>query len=855
MARYNPEKIERKWQDFWEKEGIFKTSDFPKKSKFYCLDMFPYPSADGLHVGHLRGYTLSDVYSRYKKMNGFEVLHPMGFDAFGLPAENDAIKKGIHPKINTEKNIQNIRRQIKMLGAMYDWEREINTSHTDYYKWTQWVFLQLFKNGLAYRKKAPVNWCPYCKTVLANEQVITGLCERCDGQVEKKELEQWFFKITAYADRLLDDLEKINWPERVKTLQRNWIGKSEGALIKFQITNSKSQISNLKKIEVFTTRPDTIFGATYLVLAPEHEIILNFKSQILNLKEVRKYIEEAKKKTGFKRVESAEEKTGIELKGIKAINPATGQKIPIFISDYILLEYGTGAIMAVPAHDQRDFEFAKKFGLEILEVITPTGKPTKKLEKAWEKEGFLVNSGQFTGLPSEKAKNKIIYWLKKSGLGKKAVSYKLRDWLISRQRYWGAPIPIIYCRKCWEIKNQKGRSADIALQYAKIKDKRNLQVALIDGKEHIIVPVPEKDLPVKLPDIKDFTPKGKAPLATVPKFVNTICPQCGGKAQREVDTMDTFVCSSWYYLRYLDYNNQKEPFSKKKVDFWMPVNLYIGGIEHATMHLLYARFIAKVLADLDFLKTDEPFSKLFNIGMIYYKGAKMSKSKGNVVNPDDMVAKYGIDTIRLYELFMGPSDQDCEWSDKGILGCFRFLKRAFNLFLESYKEKEIQKEAEKELERKTHILIKEIEDDIENLTLNTAVSSFMSFLNDILKTKGKVKKEVWEKSLDVFLKLLSPFVPHFAEEIYHKKNRKTSIFKESWPSYSKEIIKIKTFPLIIQINGKLKGKIKINVSTLEEEAIRVAKKVPQIEKYLYKKDIKRIVYKKSRNKAIINFVI
>jgi len=811
--RYNPAKIEPKWQVFWEKEGLHKAPDFPQK-KFYCLDMFPYPSGDGLHVGHLRGYTLSDVYARYKKMQGYDVLHPMGFDAFGLPAENAAIKKGIHPAINTEKNIANIKRQIKMLGAIYDWNREVITSQPDYYKWTQWIFLQLFKKGLAYKKKSLVNWCPKCKTVLANEQVVSSLCERCDSEVEKKELEQWFFKITDYAQRLLDDLEKIDWPERVKVLQRNWIGRSEGALLKFSLKNLPF------KVEVFTTRPDTVFGATYLVLAPEHELVVQLKEHIKNWPDVEKYIKRSQRISEIERTKEEREKTGIILEGILAINPVNGQEIPVFIADYVLKDYGTGAIMAVPAHDERDFDFAAKFGLKIIEVISKNGKSSSSLKKAYTQPGILVNSGQFSGMNSELAKKTIVDWGKKQGWAEEKTWYRLRDWLISRQRYWGAPIPIIYCEKCG------------------------------------IVPVPENELPVLLPPLKDFTPKGKPPLATVEEFVNTVCPQCGGKAQREVDTMDTFVCSSWYYLRYPDSKNDEEPFSQEKIKAWLPVDLYVGGIEHATMHLLYARFITKVLYDLGWLHFDEPFTRLYNIGMIYYKGSKMSKSRGNVVNPDDMVAMYGIDTVRLYELFMGPPNQDCEWSDKGIAGCFRFLKRAYNLFTETYKEENQDKELEQELERKTHILIKEITDDIENLNLNTAVSSFMEFLNFLNKVKGKVNKKIWDETLIIFLRLLAPFVPHFAEEIYRESGgKRISIFKETWPQYSEDLIKMDFVPLLIQVNGKMKGKIDVRVDLKEKEAQTLALNYLKEKISFADENIKKAIFKAEKTKKIINFVI
>jgi len=674
MDNYQPQKIERKWQRYWEKRGIFKTLDKFKKPKFYCLDMFPYPSAEGLHVGHLRGYTFSDVIAKKKMMEGYNVLHPMGWDAFGLPAENFAIKTGIHPAISTKKAISNIKKQLILAGFGYDWQREITTCQPDYYKWTQWMFLKLYKAGLAYKKEAPVNFCPSCKTVLAREQVIDGKCERCNSLVEKKYLEQWFFKITDYAEKLLNDLDKIDWPEKIKIMQRNWIGRSVGTELKFKIQNAKGKITNQNSrfINVFTTRTDTLFGCTYVVIAPEHPLIENLKSKIENWREVKEYIEEAKKKTEIERLAENKEKTGRELKGIKAINPINNQEIPIFIADYVLLEYGTGAIMAVPGHDQRDFLFAKKHNLAILEVIKPEIGKSPFPERAFEEDGILINSGIFNGLKSAQAREEMTKYLEKRNLAKKAIYYKLRDWLISRQRYWGAPIPIIYCRQCWETQNSKLKIQNSKLGY---------DYTIIDDKEHKIVPVPEKDLPVLLPKIKDFKPtgKGESPLAKVKKFINVKCPKCGSLAKRETDTLDAFVCSSWYFLRYIDPKNKKEFASKEKIKNWLPVDLCIGGAEHAVMHLLYARFFIKALFDQKLINFDEPFSKLFNQGTVYRQGAKMSKSKGNIVTPDYIFQKFGADTMRLYELFMGPAEQATEWSDKGVVGCFRFLNRVWNL--------------------------------------------------------------------------------------------------------------------------------------------------------------------------------
>ena len=648
MRKYNHSRIEKKWQRIWEESGIYNAKDSVKgKKNFYHLVMFPYPSGN-LHIGHWYNFAPGDVYARFKRMRGFNVMSPMGFDAFGLPAENAAIKRGIHPKKWTYQNIRAMTEQLKSIGASYDWSRRVISSDPDYYKWTQWLFLQFYKNGLAYRKKASANWCVSCKTILANEQVMNGKCERCGNDVLQKEVEQWLLKITKYAEKLLKATDKLDWPEKTKTMQKNWIGKSEGALIKFEISRHlmSSRTSNVQAIEVFTTRPDTIFGATYLVLAPEHEIISNLKPQISNLEEVEDYIKKAKKKTELERISEVKEKTGVELKGIKAINPASGKEIPVWISDYVLATYGTGAIMAVPAHDQRDFEFAQKFNLAIKMVICPNyPKPTCPiLDEAYEGEGYLVDSGGFNGMTSEKAKKEIIDWLAKKGLAKNKTAYRLRDWIISRQRYWGAPIPIIYCQKCGEV------------------------------------PVPEKDLPVKLPEIVDFKPKGKSPLASSEKFVNTRCPQCRGKAKRETDTMDTFICSSWYYLRYADPKNSKNFASPEKLEKWLPVDVYIGGAEHTVLHLLYSRFFTKVLKDLGCFKFDEPFLKMRHQGIILGEdGQKMSKSRGNVVDPDDLVKNFGSDSVRMYLCFMGPYEQGGPWNPKGINGVFRFLNRVYKL--------------------------------------------------------------------------------------------------------------------------------------------------------------------------------
>jgi len=832
---YNPQKIEGKWQRIWEKEKLFKAKDIFKKPKFYCLDMFPYPSAEGIHVGHLKGYTFSDVISKKKTMEGFNVLHPMGFDAFGLPAENFAIKTGVPPAKLTSRSIKNIKQQLISAGFGYDWQREICTCNPDYYKWTQWMFLQLYNAGLAYKKEAPVNFCPSCKTVLAREQVIDGKCERCDSLVEKKYLNQWFFKITDYAERLLNDLNKIDWPEKVKLMQKNWIGKSEGTEIYFKIYRGSTPVN----LPVFTTRMDTLFGCTYVVIAPEHPIVSNLldakrtprrvASQISNLKEIEKYIEEAKKKTEIERVAEDKEKTGIEIRGIKAINPVNNQEVPIFVADYVLMEYGTGAIMAVPAHDQRDFIFAKKRGLEMIEVIKPkTGRhpPATQSpfpEKAFQEDGILINSGPFSEKTSEEARKEITKYLEKRGQAKKATYYKLRDWLISRQRYWGAPIPIIYCSKC--------------------------------GK----VPVPEKDLPVVLPKIKDFKPtgKGESPLAKVEKFVKTKCPKCKSKAKRETDTLDTFVCSSWYFLRYTDPKNLKIFASEKKIKDWLPVDLYIGGAEHAVMHLLYSRFFTKFLFDQKLIHFDEPFLKLFNQGIVYRQGAKMSKSKGNVVRPDYIIRKFGADTMRLYELFMGPANQATEWSDKGVIGCFRFLNKVWSI-QERIGNQE-SKVKSQQLEKLIHKTIKKVSQDLENFRFNTAVSALMILANELEK---QAKISLIHYSL--FLMLLSPMAPHITEEIWRKLGNpegipsgsygagKKSIFLEKWPKYNPELIKEEKIQLIIQINGKVRDKIEVEPEITEEKAKELTLKRERVKRWIEKKEIKKIIFVPGK---LINIVI
>jgi len=802
INKYNPLKIEKKWQNYWEKNQIFKAKDFSKKKKFYCLDMFPYPSGEGLHVGHPHGYVATDIISHYKRLSGYNVLHPMGWDAFGLPAENYAIKNGVHPSISTKKNIKRFKEQIKSIGLSYDWSREINTTDPSYYKWTQWIFLLLFKRGLAYEAILPINFCPSCKTGLANEEVIDDKCERCGTKVVKKNLRQWVLKITAYADRLLKDLDGLDWPEKIITMQKNWIGKSEGWQIKFKVLNSNLDI------EVFTTRLDTIFGCTYLVLSPEHPLINNLKDKILNYNLVKKYIEEAINKTERERISEVKEKRGIKLEGIKAINPANNKEIDIFIADYVLSYYGTGAVMAVPYHDQRDFDFAKKFNLEFIKVIKP--EKESDIKEAYEGEGVLINSGIFNGMKSFVAREKIGEWLAKKNLAKKTVNYKLRDWIFSRQRYWGEPIPIVHCNKCG------------------------------------IVPLSEKDLPLKLPKIKKYQPSGtgESPLATIEKWVNTKCPKCKGPAKRETNTMPQWAGSCWYFLRYVDPKNNKKIFDYRKGKYFLPVDLYVGGVEHAVLHLLYSRFWIKVLYDEGIVDFKEPFLKLRNQGLILASdGRKMSKSLGNVVNPDEVIKKYGADSFRVYHMFMGPFDQPVTWQTKGIKGVRRFLERVYNA---SDKVKKV-KTKNKELEKLLHLTIKKVEEDIENFRFNTAISSLMVLLNKMEK-----EKEIDIKHFSAFLILLSPFAPHLSEELWQKLGNKKSIFFYKWPKYNSLYIKEEKTTFIIQVNGKVRDKIEVEYNISEEEAKKIALSQDRIKKWIDNKDIKKIIFVPNK---LINFVV
>lgn len=968
MASYDHKKIEKKWQKEWAKNDFagWRAEDFGAKQKKYVLDMFPYPSGEGLHVGHLVGYVGSDIVSRYFRMKGFNVLHPMGWDAFGLPAENYAIKNKIHPKIAVEKNIKNFKKQLNSVGFSYDWPREINTTDSDYYKWTQWIFLQLFKGGLAYEAELPVNWCISCKTVLANEEVKDGACDRCGSSVLQKNMRQWALKITAYADRLLEDLDGLDWPEPIKEMQRNWIGKSEGALIKFEIQSTKSEI------EAFTTRPDTLFGATYIALAPEHELIAQLEARITNLKEVKTYIEKARKKTQLQRQKEEKEKTGVELKGIKAINPANNEELSVWIADYVLMSYGTGAIMAVPAHDQRDFEFAKKFGLPIKYVIIPSvvdhvnpprpDKPSKArknvhalvydpvkkkylilrnkkfgwdtvviggledgegpvnaalrelkeetgyidlefkrilagstqatyfakhknenriaittavyfelksnkrvavsedgenegneilwvdasefvpgkmvnselpywLEQlftgkdcAYVGKGVLIDSGYFDGMDSEKAKWEIAKFV----MGEKKTQHRLRDWVFSRQRYWGEPIPIIKCPKCGNVA------------------------------------VPENELPVKLPDVKKYKPTGtgESPLSTVAEWVNVSCPKCGGKAKRETNTMPQWAGSCWYYLAYLmrGISNLQFPISKYKEVFghWLPVDLYIGGVEHAVLHLLYARFWHKFLYDIGIVPTKEPFQKLINQGLVLgIDGQKMSKSKGNMVSPDEMIEKFGADALRMYEMFMSPFGDQKPWDPKGIIGLKRFLDRAWNIGQKLASENRLTLPSQTRVRAHTydfhpqvsglfHKTIKKVTEDIDAFRFNTAISALMILLNEF------EKYGVEHKAYGAFLKLLAPFAPHLAEEIWSKLGNKTSIHLEEWPKYDAKSIREDFFELIIQINGKMRDKFEVPINISQSEAERLTMKREKVKLALDNKKPRKVVFVPKR---LINIVV
>lgn len=803
--------IEAKWQANWDKMGLYKTPEHPKK-KFYLLEMFAYPSGD-IHIGHFRNYTIGDVFWRYLKMKGYDLLHPFGWDAFGLPAEEAAIKNKLHPSNWTLNNIKKSRETLKTLSISYDWEREVITCLPDYYKWTQWVFLALYKRGLVHRAGATVNWCPSCKTALANEEAQSGRCWRCDTEITTRELEQWFVKITDYADRLLNDLDKLtNWPENIKIMQRNWIGRSEGTEIKFQVPNPKLQIS------VFTTRPDTIYGVTFMVMAPEHPLI-NQLTTPENRDKVNAYIKQSKAKSEIDRT-AVGEKDGV-FTGSYATNPLSGEKVQLWVADYVLMHYGTGIVMGVPAHDQRDFLFAKKYNVPVKVVINPPGKnlSTDTMTEAYAEPGVMTNSGPFNGVPSEEGIKKVTEYVNEKGLGKSTIYYRLKDWLISRQRYWGAPIPMIHCSKCG------------------------------------IVPVPEKDLPVILPpDVKDFIPKGRSPLADVPSFINTKCPTCGGKATRDPDTMSTFTCSSWYHLRYSDPKNDKEPFNKEKVRQWLPIDLYIGGAEHACGHLIYFRFITKVLHDAGWLSFDEPAVRLFNHGMVLdAKGDVMSKSKGNVISPRDLMESWGVDVSRLAMLFFAPSDWEIKWQENGLIGAKRFLIRVWNLVENVQSNRPTDQPSTglldsqtSGLHRKMHQTIKKVTEDIDpKLEFNTAISAIMELVNEIYEVTSDKEQAtsnpVVREAVKTVVILLSPMAPHISEEMWEKLGEKPSIFNHPWPKYDPAALVAQEIELVVQVSGKIKSRIIVATNATEEDIKKKALEDDKIKPLLSGKPPRKVI--------------
>ncbi|MBQ7799696.1 MAG: leucine--tRNA ligase [Oscillospiraceae bacterium] len=767
---YNFKEIEKKWQAVWDDEKAFAATNDYSKPKFFGLVEFPYPSGQGLHVGHPRSYTALDIISRKKRLQGFNVLYPMGWDAFGLPTENYAIKNHIHPEIVTEKNVANFKRQLKALGFSFDWDREVNTTDPAYYKWTQWIFLQLFKKGLAYKKKMSVNWCTSCKCVLANEEVVNGVCERCGSEVIHKDKEQWMLKITEYAQRLIDDLADVNYIERVKTSQINWIGRSVGAEVDFATTAGDN-------LRIYTTRPDTLFGATYMVISPEHPLIDKWKDLLTNFDEVMAYRAEAARKSDFERTELVKDKTGVKLSGITAINPVNNTEIPIFVSDYVLMTYGTGAIMAVPAHDTRDYDFAKAFSLPIIEVVA--GGDIEKEAFTDCQTGTMVNSGFLNGMSVEEAKKAIVEWLEKEKKGYPKVNFKLRDWVFSRQRYWGEPIPMVYCEKCgW-------------------------------------VPLDESELPLKLPEVEHYEPtdNGESPLAAIEDWVNTTCPHCGGKAKRETDTMPQWAGSSWYFLRYCDPDNVNALAAKEALDYWMPVDWYNGGMEHTTLHLLYSRFWHKFLYDIGVVSTAEPYSKRTSHGMILGEnGEKMSKSRGNVVNPDDIINDYGADTMRLYEMFIGDFEKAAPWSTSSIRGCKRFLDKIWNL-----QEIVVDGEYRKELESSMYKTIKKVGDDIEAMKFNTGIAAMMTLLNEIGETKVITREEY-----KTILILLNPFAPHITEEIWQNLGFEGRVYQQAWPEFDESKCKDDVIEIIVQLNGKLRDKLKIAADASKDDMLKAA---------------------------------
>lgn len=810
IEKYNPPEIEKKWQQKWADDRLYQATEDSTKPKYYALTMFPYTSGD-LHIGHWFAEVPADANSRFKRMQGYNVLHPMGFDAFGLPAENAAITRGIHPLTWTMQNIENMRRQFLTLGACYDWSREIITCLPEYYKWTQWFFLKLYEKDLAYRRKAPVNWCPSCQTVLANEQVVDGACERCGTTAIHKDLEQWLFRITKYADELMRH-EGIDWPERIKIMQRNWVGRSTGAEISFALEHPGVEE---KEIRVFTTRPDTIFGVTFMVLAPEHPLVAKLTTPERRA-EVEAYVERSRRTTDIERMSTEKEKDGVFI-GAYVINRVNGDRVPVWIADYVLLAYGTGAVMAVPAHDERDFAFAKKYNIPIRVVISPPGWDGSELKEAYIEPGTRVNSGQFNGMPSQQGIGAVADFLKTKGWGGPTVTYRLRDWIISRQRYWGAPIPIIYCDKCG------------------------------------IVPVPEKDLPVLLPEDAEFKPTGESPLKYNEKFVNTTCPKCNGAAKRETDTIDGFLDNSWYYFRYCSPNDSKAPFDEQAVKYWMPVDLYTGGAEHAVGHLMYSRFISKVARDMGMVGFDEPFTRLFNQGVITREHRKMSK-RGNAVNPDEYVSTLGADTMRVYLMFLGPWEQGGDWSDTGISGASRWLNRVWNLVLENYDGKDGDESANLALRRTIHQTIRKVTGDLERLRFNTMIAALMEFTNSLTEVKEaeQVSVKVWEEAVEALLLMLAPSAPHIAEELWQRIGRPYSIHNQKWPTWDEELAKEEEITLVVQVNGKLRDRITVPASITEQEARAKAAESEKVKTHLAGKTVIKEIYVPGK---LVNIVV
>ena len=821
--RYDFAAIENKWQTKWSEEKTYAVTEDSTKPKYYCLEMFPYPSGN-LHMGHVRNYSIGDVVARFKTMHGYNVLHPIGWDSFGLPAENAAIKHNTAPAKWTVENIANMNRQLHAMGLSYDWDREVTTCLPDYYKWTQWFFLQFYKKGLAYKKGASVNWCPGCQTVLANEQVVEGQCERCDSVVEKKSLEQWFFKITDYADRLLKDLDKLEgWPNKVRIMQENWIGRSEGALLRFQVQETGDYV------EVFTTRPDTTFGVSYLVLAPEHPLVQKLVAGTEYEAAADAFIKEVQQLSEVDRSSTELEKKGLYI-GAHVINPANGQAVPILIGNYVIYEYGTGAVMGVPAHDERDFFFAKKYDLPITIVVQPEGEELRveDMEGAYTEAGVMVNSGKFDGMKNTDAKKAIVDFLAEAGNGELKVNFRLRDWLISRQRFWGAPIPIIYCDHCGTV------------------------------------PVPEDQLPVLLPQDVNFKPSGESPLKYMDEFVNTTCPICGKPARRETDTMDTFVCSSWYYLRYTDAHNAEKAFAKENADHWMNVDQYIGGVEHAILHLLYARFFTKVLYDMDLVSVDEPFQNLLTQGMVLMNGSKMSKSKGNIVSPETIIGKFGADTARLFILFAAPPARDLEWNDSAVEGCYRFINRVWRFVYDYVQNSEGKlvdytsfgelNSKDKDLRRLTHTTIKRVTDDAgSRFNFNTAISAIMELVNGLYQYKEQdYNKAVMAEAADTLVLLLAPFIPHVTEEMWQALGHEGSVHKQMWPKLDEKALVAEEATVIVQINGKVRDKVVMPMNLDKAEAEKLAMEQPKIAEAIAGKDIKKVVVVPNK---LVNIVV